>query len=156
MRLFDADVETLDEKARAKREKVRNFIADKSVRALQLELNLAPPPKNVDPKTGKRIHYPTQKTKEELRAERLALAKADSMDVFNGFSELGDKWMVCDDGELIVAVEMFKKWIKKADRWLKTPPMSRAKFEDMDARDFADDPNPETTAGEEAGEGGES
>ncbi|EIP99478.1 hypothetical protein OpiT1DRAFT_03996 [Opitutaceae bacterium TAV1] len=149
--LFDASPEQLPPDWQAKREKVRSFISDKSVRALQLELNLAsaPAPRNVDPKTGKRIHYPTTKTKAELQAERLAVAKADTMDVFSNFYELGDKWMACEDGELIVAVEMFEKWVKKAKRWLKTPPMSRAKFEDV-----ASPEDDESDAGEEAGEGG--
>ncbi|MDR1283827.1 MAG: hypothetical protein LBK99_23870 [Opitutaceae bacterium] len=162
MRLFDADLQSLPEADQKKREKVRDFVSGQSVRAMQMELGLtsAPTPRNVDPDTGKRLHYPSKKTKEQLQKERLALAHADALDVFNKFSGLGDKWMACDDGELIVALEFWTKWAKKVNRWLNTPPMRRAKFADVAVGDdtgtggTGETGGTDASAGDDAGEGG--
>jgi hypothetical protein len=129
---------------------------------MQMELGLtsAPTPRNVDPDKGKRLHYPSKKTKEQLQKERLALAHADALDVFNKFSGLGDKWMACDDGELIVALEFWTKWAKKVNRWLNTPPMRRAKFADVAVGDdtgtggTGETGGTDASAGDDAGEGG--
>lgn len=79
---FSAAPEALPASAQKKREEVIEFIASKSVRAIQMELGLiensassASPrdsekvPANIDPETGKRKFYPSQKSAAELANE---------------------------------------------------------------------------------------
>ncbi len=120
-RFFSAPVAKLAAPEQAKREKISAFMADKSMRQVQLELGLTNPTKDTDLATGKRVHHPARRTPAELQEEWTKAARARATETFSDLHDLDDRWKLLDDAHLKVTLADAKKLVKDLTAWLETP-----------------------------------
>ena len=77
-------------------------------------------------------------TPEERHAAWVQRTKAEALGAFNGMHTLGDKWKLCDDDQLALAIANAEKFLKQARKWLITPPDKRLQVLAATAGDAAE------------------
>lgn len=121
-RFFSSPVAKLGGPEQAKRVKISAFMADKSMRQVQLELGLREGGKVTNPETGKRNHNPAKPaTPAERHTEWVKAARARAVLAFDGIHTLDDRWKLLPDEQLKLALTNATKLAKELKAWLDTP-----------------------------------
>lgn len=127
-RVFAADAATLPEADQAKRAKALDFVAEKSLRQVQLELDLVSAKPSESPMRAVRKQAEA-KTPEQKDAEFIAAARATALQTMIAFDELDDRWQLLNDAQIKLAADNAERFAKLARAWVELPPARRALFD---------------------------
>ncbi|MDR2982327.1 MAG: hypothetical protein LBV12_08795 [Puniceicoccales bacterium] len=132
---FDADPKTLPAPEQKKREKVLEFVSEKSVRAIQLELGLTTA--STEEKNFKKVQEkpqpPPQPKIPDSPVEQQKMwaeaARKRAVDAFSELHVLDDRWKLMDEKQIRLAITDAKHFVSEAEKWLKSDPATRLQCE---------------------------
>jgi hypothetical protein len=127
----EKELKDLDPALRKKRAKVVNFVSEKSVRAMQLELGLIGGGSDDDDEEESATGTTTKKkaSAAERHAAAIAAARERALQAFASLHILGPRWKLLDDKLLRQALHDTEALAKELHAWLAVPAHDRAAFD---------------------------